>query len=548
MKWNIKLSLIVCLSTCVANVLRAQDKTPYSWSNLPPINKPVFKNDTISIFATGAKPDGITLNTVSINRAIEKISEQGGGVVLIPNGVWLTGPIQLKNNVNLHLERAALLQFTSDKTLYPLVKANFEGKETVRNLAPITGTDLINVAITGDGVIDGNGEAWRSVKKDKMTEPEWQKLIASGGIIGADGKTWYPSSGYLLGEKQKDEPKKDSTDFTAIKDFLRPNLLVLTNCKNVLLQNATFQNSPAWGLHIILSENVTMENLNVRNLPSAQNGDGIDIESSAYVAVQNCTIDCGDDGICLKSGKDEEGRKRGKPSQFIIIRNNIVYHAHGGFVIGSEMSGGAHDIFVEDCIFIGTDIGLRFKTARGRGGIVENVYIRNINMHGIVNDAILFDMYYFSKAKSLAETNGKVDIPATDEGTPQFRNFSVSNIICEGANRAILIRGLPEMSIENITLDNITIKSKKGADIIEARNIKMHDIVLSCDHNGPLFNIENSKDLVFDSIKAIITPEIFFSINGDRTGDIKVEQTNLKPIKKNVLFNYGADQSKFFIL
>jgi polygalacturonase len=518
----------------------------YSWNNLPQIKTPVFKKDTFNIVQFGAKPDGITLNTESINKAIDQCSKKGGGVVLIPQGVWLTGPIALKSNVNLHITRAALLQFTGDKNQYKLVEANFEGRKTVRNQAPITGRDLTNIAITGDGVIDGNGDVWRPLKKDKVTESEWKKLIASGGIVSEDGKTWYPSESYRLGELSKNtETKKLLEDYVGIKDFLRPNMIVLTNCKLVLFQNATFQNSPTWCLHTLYCENVTFDGIKVRNKPSAQNGDGIDIESCSFVEVKNSTLDCGDDGICIKSGKDEEGRKVGKASRYIVIKNNVVYRAHGGFTIGSEMSGGVHDIFVSDCSFIGTDIGLRFKTMRGRGGIVENINIRNISMHDIVHDAILFDMYYFTKAQSLAQTEGKVTIPPVTEGTPQFRRFFISNLVCEGAERGMLIRGLPEMSIKEIYLDNIIIKARKGADIIEASNISMQHVKLQCEQSSPLINIENSQHVHFDKIVSSTAPELFFSVNGDRSKEIKVAQTDMSLAKDKVIFNYGADKSVF---
>jgi polygalacturonase len=543
-----KLCFIVPIIVCWA-VLSSKgygQAKKYNWENLPVINKPVFKKDTFSITEFGAKPDGITINTQSINTAIENCSKKGGGVVLIPAGLWLTGPITLKSNVNLHVSRSALLQFSGDKSLYKLVEANFEGRKTVRNQAPISGSDLTNIAITGDGVIDGNGEVWRAVKKDKLTAGEWQQLISSGGVLDKDGKTWFPSAGYEAGEKGRDSLNlKTIEDFAAIKDFLRPNLLVLMNCKKVLLQNATFQNSPAWCLHIIFSEHVTFDGVKVRNLPSAQNGDGMDIESCSFVEVKNSTLDCGDDGICIKSGKDEEGRKVGKPSQYIVIKNNVIYRGHGGFVIGSEMSGGAHDIFVSDCTFIGTDIGLRFKTARGRGGIVEDIYIKNIVMHNIVHEAILFDMYYFAKAQSLAQSNGKVEIPPITDGTPQFRHFYISNLVCEGAGKAMLIRGLPEMSIKEISLKNIVIKSKRGADIVEASDIDMQGITLQCEQSAPLINIENSKNISFEKIITTKPPEVFFSVNGDRSAKIKVGQTDMSAAKNRVSFNYGANASTF---
>jgi len=289
-----------------------------------------------------------------------------------------------------------LLQFTDDFNQYKLVEGNWEGQPAWRNQSPISGSDLENIAITGSGIIDGNGGAWRMVKRDKLTESQWKKLVASGGLVSEDGKMWYPSEKTLKGSKTKNAgvvaAGQSTADLQSIKDFLRPNLLVLTNCKKILLEGVTFQNSPAWNLHPLLCEDLTLRNLQVKNPWFAQNGDGVDIESCKNVLIEGSTFDVGDDGICIKSGRDEAGRKRGKPTENVIIRNNVVYHAHGGFVVGSEMSGGAKNIWVYDCSFIGTDIGIRFKTTRGRGGVVENIYINNINMIDIPGEAILFDM------------------------------------------------------------------------------------------------------------------------------------------------------------
>jgi polygalacturonase len=545
-----ELALIVLSCLAVSCTMGQSVGEKYSWDHLPQAELPVFRPDTFDITTYGAKHDDITLCTESINKAIDDCSAHGGGVVLVPQGIWLSGPIVLKSNVNLHISRSALLQFTADKSQYHLVAGNYEGHKAIRNESPVSGTNLTNVAITGEGVIDGHGEAWRAMGKDRVTEAVWKQLLVTG-VVSSDGKTWYPSESYARGAQAKSsgdvQPGRPLKDYEDIKDYFRPNLLLLNNCKKVLLQNTSFQNSPGWCLHLLQCENLTLDGVRVRNEPTAQNGDGMDIESCSNVLVQNCTLDCGDDGICIKSGKDEEGRKTGKASQYIVVRNNIVYKAHGGFVIGSEMSGGAHDIFVYDCTFIGTDNGLRFKTVRGRGGIVENIYIKNIVMHDIVHDAILFDMYYFAKAPTLAQTNGKVDIPPVDEGTPQFRNFYISNLVCEGAERAMLIRGLPEMSIRDIYLRDIAILAKKGADIIEAQNITLENVSLQCEQTQPLINIENSRQIAFNKLQSLNKPQLFFSINGDRSGQINVQNTNLSAEKKMADFKFGADKSALVI-
>lgn len=546
----LKKTFVTVTSVVIAVNFASAQGTIYSWQHLPQISSPVFKTDTFNILNYGAKSDGITLNTGAINHAINECSTKGGGVVLVPQGLWLTGPVVLKSNVNLHIDRAALLQFTDDKSQYPLVEGNYEGHAAVRNQSPISGTDLDNIAITGEGVIDGHGEAWRAIGKDRLTDAEWKKLVASGGVLSDNGKTWYPSKSYADGLKTQDagviQPGKKLNDYESIKDFFRPNLLVFTNCTKVLLQNVTFQNSPAWCLHTLLCNDLTLTGVHVRNLWNAQNGDGIDVESCKNVLIQGSTFDAGDDGICIKSGRDEQGRRRGKPTENVIIKNDIVYRAHGGFVIGSEMSGGARNIFVSDCTFIGTDVGLRFKTTRGRGGIVENIYIKNINMRDIVTNAILFDMYYMGK--SPGEDSGSensVNVPVT-EATPQFRNFYVDNVVCNGAEKGLQVRGLPEMNIKNIYLQNLVLKTNKGIDIIEGTGINLKNIYLDCKDSTPLINIENSSNITFDKI-TYSTAQTLFAVSGKKSVEIKVLNTDIKKAVNKNEFKAGADSRSLTI-
>jgi len=522
----------------------------YSWSHLPQVSRPVFKNDTFNIQKFGAKADGITLNTQSINKAITACSAKGGGVVLVPQGLWLTGPIVMKSNVNLHISRAALLQFTDDKSQYPLVEGNYEGHAAVRNQSPLSGTNLINIGITGEGIIDAHGEAWRAIGKDRLTEAEWKKLVASGGLLSENQKAWYPSQSYVNGLKAPDagvlKPGTALKDFEAMKDFFRPNMLVLTNCQKVLLEDVTFQNSPAWCLHTLLCEQLTLKNVHIRNPWNAQNGDGIDVESCKNVLIEGSTFDAGDDGICIKSGRDEEGRRRGKPTENVIVRNNVVYRAHGGFVIGSEMSGGARNIFVSDCTFIGTDVGLRFKTTRGRGGIVENIYIKNISMRNIVTDAILFDMYYMGKSPTDAESGkDEVVIPVT-EATPQFRNFYVDNVVCMGAEKGLMIRGLPEMNIKNINLQNLVLQTNKGIDIIEAKGINLKNIHLDCKDTEPLINVENSSEITLNHV-TYPKADLLLKISGKKSAQISLSNTDTDKATNKTEFKAGAESNALVI-
>jgi polygalacturonase len=544
---------ILALSTLgMLCAFKAPEKTQ---RNLPAVTVPVFKKDTISIVKFGAIPDGFTLNTKSINEAITASSKKGGGVVLIPRGLWITGPIELKSNVNLHLQRDAVLNFTTDFSQYNLVETNWEGLRAVRNQSPISATNATNIAITGYGIIDGSGDAWRMTKKDKLTESQWKKLVASGGVLSDDKKTWYPSASSLAGSKTPNAgvmaTGKTAKDYEGIKDFLRPNLLVLTKCKNILLEGVTFQNSPAWCLHPLMSEHLTVRNVYVKNPWYAQNGDGIDVESCSNVVIENSVFDVGDDGICIKSGRDEEGRKRAMPTQNVLVKNCVVYHAHGGFVIGSEMSGGAKNIYVEDCSFIGTDIGLRFKTTRGRGGMVENIFIKNINMKDIVGEAILFDMYYAAKDPIVLAGEKreppKVETQPITEATPQFQNMTISNVVCNGAEKAIFVRGLPEMNVKNIVMDNMVLQAKQGLDMTEGSDITIKNTRLITSESDPVLKVHNSQGITLDNVQYKEGAETLLAVYGEKAANIKLLNTDASKAKKRVDINFGAKETALIV-
>jgi polygalacturonase len=521
---------------------------------LPLIKATRFKKDSISIINFGAKADGITLNTKYINAAIEASNKKGGGVVVIPAGLWLTGPLVLKSNVNLFLQRGALLQFTNDLSEYTLIETNWEGVPAVRNQSPISAVNASNIAITGAGIIDGNGDAWRAVKKDKLSESQWKKLLSRGGVLSEDKKMWYPTESSFNGSKVTKAgvitDGKGINDYNDIKDFLRPNLLVLTKCDKILLEGVTFQNSPAWCLHPLMSSNLTVRSISVKNPWYAQNGDGIDVESCKNVLIENSVFDVGDDGLCMKSGRDEEGRKRAMPTQDVIIQNCTVYNAHGGFVIGSEMSGGVKNIYVNNCTFVGSDIGLRFKTTRGRGGIVENIFINNIVMKNIPGEAILFDMYYAAQDPiALAGEKReapKVEFMPVSESTPQFKNIYIKNVLCDGAEKAIFIRGLPEMNIHDISLENITILSKKGMECSEAKNITLNNVKLICTITLPVIDIVNSSNILFHNFSTTTNPQLIIRMGGDRTKNI--QWINSTPISVGQsIIEFGASENSLQI-
>ena len=509
--------------------------------DLPVVLEPVFRKDTFNLTKYGAVADGQVLNTEAFRKAIEACAVSGG-TVLVPRGLWLTGPIVLKNNVNLHLATGALVQFSANRKDYPLITTSWEGEDAIRSQAPLSGVDLTNIAITGNGTFDGAGDAWRPVKKSKLNDSQWQKLVASGGVLSEKKDMWYPSAaslkGNLMATAGTARKSLNPADFDDIRDFLRPNMLSLTRCKQVLLEGFTIQNSPAWTIHPLLCENITLRRVTARNPWYGQNTDALDLESCRNGIVEGCTFDVGDDGICIKSGRDEQGRKRGVPTENFIIRDTKVYHAHGGFVIGSEMSGGARNIYVSNCTFVGTDVGLRFKTARGRGGVVENIFVDGVDMTDIAGEAILFDMYYAAKdpVPLAGESTAPPVIAAMplNEGTPQFKTFRIKNVTCKGATTGILVRGLPEMSIKDISIENAVLECKKGLLCQEAENIRLKNVTLLSTETMPVMEVQNSRNIALDGIRYANGAELLLRVTGERSKDIRLTNTNTKLAKKDV--------------
>lgn len=457
---------LLALALTLFATIQAANDNPYSTytAKLPfkmdEICRPKIPDNQVNLKDFGAKGDGSSLCTDAFNKAFNALSKKGGGHLIVPSGVWYTGPITLHNNTDLHLEQGAIILFSEDINLYMVSETIYEGKTTRKCQSPITGKDLTNISITGKGVIDGNGQAWRPLKKMKVTDHQWKKMTGQGGIM-AKKDLWYPSEEHIR---------------------LRPVLIQLSNCKNVLLQDVTFQNSPAWNVHPLMCQNIIIDGVSIRNPSFAQNGDALDLESCKNALVVNSTFDAGDDCICIKSGKDEEGRKRAIPCENVVVANCTVYAGHGGFVVGSEMSGGVKNILVRDCQFLGTDVGLRFKSTRGRGGVVENIFINGISMYNIEEDAITFDLYYGGKSVTddmdgIEQQSGKALI-TPDETTPCFRDIHIENIICRGARRALYFNGLPEQPITNIDLRNIYISANEEGTFSYCKDIKKENVVI----------------------------------------------------------------------
>lgn len=456
----------------------------------PDVQLPEIPKNTVTLADFGSG-DGQTLNTVAFEKALTALTKKGGGMLLVPPGIWLTGPIRLRSNIDLHLERGALIQFSRDYKLYPLTVVHVKNEQEVDSTSPIFGENLENVAITGEGIIDGGGDAWRPLKKDKLADSDWKALVKSGGVLNEKGDTWWPSTEAMAGAPLVQKLGKENSlkleDYEPAHQFLRPKMLRLIGCKRVLLQGVTFKNPPNWTMNPLLCENVSIVDVQVRNLPTAQNSDALDLESCRHAIIRNCTFDAGDDGICIKSGQDAAGRRIGVPTEDVLVEGCTVYHAHGGFTIGSEMSGGVRNMRVDNCTFIGTDIGLRFKSTRGRGGVVEKIYIANIRMIDIPGDAINFNLYYGGKSPlDQSSDTSETNFPAVSEETPQFRDIHVENVICRGAQNAIVLQGLPEMPLRDVTLKNVFITSRKGVSVTDAEHISFENVRVENQTGEPL--------------------------------------------------------------
>ena len=282
----------------------------------------------ISLADFGAVPDGETLNTAAFARALAALAEKGGGTLVVPPGIWLTGPIELRSRTRLHLEAGALIQFSRDHTLYPMRVFDARGEKEVDKTSPLSAEHAEDIAITGAGIIDGGGDAWRLVKKAKTTEAFWKALVASGGVVNARGDEWLPAApGFdapaRLG-KLAASGSLNPADYEPYWFLLRPRLLRFLECKRVLLEGVTFRNAPNWTLHPWLCEDVTLRDLKIFNDRWAQNSDAMDIDSCRRVHVRGCIVDTGDDGLCLKSGKDGVGPRIGVPTEDVLIEDCTV--------------------------------------------------------------------------------------------------------------------------------------------------------------------------------------------------------------------------------
>lgn len=512
----------------LAGNANAQEKgADYYYKNLPfKMNKvvePSFPGKVFQISDYGAVADGQSLNTMAFNKAIKACTEEGGGRVNVPSGIWLTGPIELKSNVDLHVERGGLILFTKDHTQYPMIRSS-SNSNSFTTASPIYGYDLKNIAISGEGIIDGAGDTWRPVKKIKTTAAQW-KTFTSTGVISKDGSVWWPTKEAMNGDEYLKSLKTNGSKMTAedilpARDYLRPHMVFLVNCENVLLQDITLRNSPKFVFCPNHCTDLTMKSVIIFNEWWAQNGDGIDISACKNVLIYKCTVSAGDDGICMKSSGKSDATSAALENVIVAACN--VYHAHGGFVIGSNTDGGMRNIYVADCNFIGTDIGIRVKSNAGRGGLVRDIFINNIAMSDIVNEAVLFDTYYEDVPAGTTKPNNE---GKPRDKIPVFKDFHLSNIFCNGAKTAISITGLPDMPVSNIFFDNMVISSQQGFVSKEAADISLENVKLITEKE-PVYSIIHTSKLKVNN--GFMPVQFRTFIEADKqSGNINVTSTDM---------------------
>lgn len=437
------------------------------------MNYCIAQSTWLNILEEGANTKGV-LCTKIIQKAIDKAARLGGGTIYFPAGEYLTGALKLKNNITIHLEAGAVLRFSTNFDDYlPFVSLRWEGT-VLNSFSPLLyAIDVENITIKGRGIIDGQGRAWWEEiwriesAKEKQPLTKYQKLTAEANATIETAPYYQKTRNYL---------------------FYRPPLFQAFRCKNVRIEGVTIQNSPFWTINPAFCDNVTIEGVTIFN-PNSPNTDGINPTSCKNVHISNCHISVGDDCITIKSGRDADGRKWATPTENVTITNCTMLNGHGGVVIGSEMSGGIKKITISNCVFDGTDRGIRLKAARGRGGVVEAIQISNIVMHNIKKEAFMFNLFY---------DKNTVKEPFS-ERTPIFRNIHISNVTATQVNTAGSLIGIPEMPIHNISFSNIYIDSKHGFSIDTASDLELHSVKINSEF-GPAFKVSHSSNIVLDDV------------------------------------------------
>ncbi|WP_035651056.1 glycoside hydrolase family 28 protein [Flavobacterium sp. ASV13] len=405
------------------------------------IQLPIIPSYQINILKLGAKGDSVTNNKSFFDKAMLLCKKNNGGTIIVPKGIYkINGPIHFVSNVNLKIEKGAKIKFSdTPKDYLPMVLTSWEGT-ILYNYSPlIYANECSNIAITGEGVIDGEGgNIWKSFKAKEEAGKNRSREMNHNNVVLNDRKF---GEGY----------------------FLRPQMIQFFNCKNVLVENVRIENSPFWCLHLLKSLSITIRGISYKSLN--YNNDGIDPEYSKNVLIENVTFNNGDDNVAVKAGRDHEGRANTTtPSENIIIRNCNFKGLHG-VVIGSEMSAGVQNVFVENCKTIGyLKRGIYLKTNADRGGFIKNIFVRNIQLDE-VEDCIYITANYHGEGSGFQS---------------DISNVHFSDITCNKASESgIVIQGFPDKKIRNISLKNIEIKSAKNALSNEnAENVLMTDVFI----------------------------------------------------------------------
>ncbi len=415
---------------------------------MPVLERPKIPAGVFDIRQFGAVEGGKTKVTAAIAQAIAKASAAGGGTVLVPAGKWLTGPIHLQSNINLHVAKDAVLSFSQDFGDYlPPVLTRWEGLELYNYSPLIYARDCQNIAITGQGKLDGQGAAWWPWKKTQKEAANKLYDLASSGV---------PTEKRVL----------------AAEGGLRPSFIQTLNCKNVLIEGVTLTSGPFWTIHPVYSENLIIRRVRVET--NGPNNDGCDPDSSRNILIEDSFFSTGDDCVVIKSGLNEDGWRVGKPSENIVVRRLHGEAGHGGVVIGSEMSGSVRNVWVTDSEFVGTDRGLRIKSMRGRGGVIENVFYENVRHRDIRLMVVEMTSFYASSTLK----------PKT-ETPPTIRNIHVKNISAQGAKQAIDIVGLPELPIRDVSFEHVEIVADQGLNCVDCENVSFKDTKLSSPAGAP---------------------------------------------------------------
>ena len=469
---------------------KAKDTKIYTnlspYFEMPDLVVPEFPDAEFNIVDYGAVEGGTSKVTAAIQKAIDACHEAGGGSVIIPEGEWLTGAIKMKSFVNLHVSKGAVVKFTQEFEDYlPVVFTRWEGMECYNYAAPIYGYGLRNIAITGEGLLDGQGDFWWDWKRTKQgaTAKRLYQMIVDG----------VPPTERILGTQE---------------DGMRPNFVQFIACQGILIENVTFKNGPMWTIHPVYCSDMIVRGMKVKTV--GPNNDGINPDSSRNLLIEDCYFSTGDDCVVLKSGLNEDGWRVGRPTENVVIRNIFAHEGHGGVVCGSEMSGSVRNVYAHNSVFVGTDRGFRVKSMRGRGGVVENIWIEDIKMKNMGGQAIRLNMFYGSSTVKPA-----TDIPAA------FRNFYIRNIECDGAARAIEITGLPELAIENIHMENLVIKANEGIKITDGIHLSIKNLDLETS-KGTAILLDRVNDMQIEGASIASDSKPWIEIVGTSSGDIAV--------------------------